>query len=142
MSWDISVFAAKDAPPPVEEMPEGWKPDILGPADEVRQKISTCLPGVDWSDPTWGIYDGEGFSYEFNVGDEDSVEGLMIHVRGGGDAVGPLLNLAGRWGWYLLDCSQGEWLHHCADTEVGWQEFQAFRDRVIGSSEQQDEDLC
>jgi len=49
-------------------------------------------------------------------------------VSGGGDAVGPLLRLAERWGWFLLDCSQAEWLHHCQDTKAGWQGFQAFRD--------------
>ena len=60
-----------------------------------------------------------------NIGGEEPCNGFMIHVRGGGDAVASLLCLAERWVWYLLDCSQGEWLHHCSDADAGWQGFQA-----------------
>lgn len=55
----------------------------------------------------------------------------MVHVRGGGQALPPLLELGTRWGWYLLDCSQCEWLHHCESMEAGWQGAQAYRDRVV-----------
>jgi hypothetical protein len=137
MSWDVSVIAAKVPPPPVAEIPDGWKGDILGSADEVRRRITACLSAVDWSDPTWGLYHGEGFSFEFNVGSKEPSEGFMIHIRGGGNAVAPLLQLAERWGWYLLDCSQGEWLHHCSEAEAGWQGFQAYRDRVLRRSDPQ-----
>jgi hypothetical protein len=97
---------------------------------DLRAKISKVFPQVDWSDPSWGIYDGDGFSFEFNVGEEDPSDDIMIHVRGRGPAVEALLNLAQATGWYLLDCSQGEWLHHCKDVNVGWTRFQAYRDRV------------
>ena len=134
MSWDVSVFAAKVAPPPVQDMPDDWKGDVLGTRADVRAKITACLPTVAWSDPTWGTFEGEGFCYEFNVGLEDPCDGFMIHVRGGGDAVAPLLDLAQRWGWYLLDTSQGEWMHHCPEAGAGWQGFQAYRDAVLGRS--------
>ncbi len=132
MSWDVSVFAADEPPPPLAEMPDDWRGAILGPLAEVRRKISECLPEVDWSDPSWGRYEGDGFSYEFNIGDEEPCDGLMVHVRGGGGAVPPLLRLAERWGWYLLDISQSEWIHHCSGVETGWRDFQAYRDRVLG----------
>jgi hypothetical protein len=131
MSWDVSVVAAKSPPLRVAEMPDDWRGELLGSAAEVRSKISACLPTVDWSDVTWGIYEGDGFSFEFNVGSKDPSDGFMIHVRGGGDAITPLLELSERWGWYLLDCSQGEWLHHCSEAGAGWQGFQAYRDRVM-----------
>jgi hypothetical protein len=131
MSWDISVFAANEPPPPVSQMPKSWRCAGMGSLDDVRAKISECLPKVDWSDKSWGLYDGEGFSYEFNIGRHDPGNGFMIHVRGGGDAITPLLQLASRWDWYLLDCSQGEWLHHCSEPKTGWSGFQAYRDRVL-----------
>jgi hypothetical protein len=52
MSWDVSVFAAKVLPPPVAELPDDWRGEMLGTAAEVRDEISACLPEVDWSDPT------------------------------------------------------------------------------------------
>jgi hypothetical protein len=131
MSWDVSVVAAKIPPPPVDQMSDDWRSDLLGSVAEVRAKIRTCLPAVDWTDVAWGIYEGYGFSLEFNIGGKDPSDGFMIHVRGGGDAIAPLLQLAERWSWYLLDCSQGEWLHHCGEASAGWQEFQAYRHRVM-----------
>ena len=100
----------------------------------MRRKISYCLPDVDWSDPSWGIYEVDGFSYEFNIGSEEPCDGLMVYVRGNGSAVTPLLHLAESWHWYLLDSSQSEWLHHCSEIEAGWQVFQAYRDRIVGQS--------
>lgn len=130
MSWDISFCSAESPPPPVAEMPSDWRGSDFGKPDDVREKISKSLPSVDWTDPSWGLYEGESFSYEFNLGLESPCTDFMVHVRGGGAAVGPLLDLARRWGWYMLDTSQGEWVHHIADSEAGWVEFQKYRDRV------------
>ncbi len=131
MSWDISVYAADVPPPPVGEMPDDWKGQALGDRAEVRRRISACLPGVDWSDPSWGQLVSDEYVLELNMGDDDPVEGFMIHVRGGGEAVSALLKLATETGWYLLDCSEGEWFHHHPDPESSWTQFQEYRARVM-----------
>jgi hypothetical protein len=66
----------------------------------------------------------------------------MVHDHGGGGTIAALLQLADRWGRYLLDCSQGEWLHHSSDAEAGWQGFQAYRDRVLGRAGSEGERLA
>lgn len=132
MSWDVLLHAAHEPPPPVAEMPDDWQGDLLGTLEEVRAKIDASISGVDWSDPSWGIYNGDGYSFEFNIGDEEPCDSVMVHVRGGGEALSPLLSLGSRWGWYLLDTSQGEWLHHCESPDAGWQGFQEYRNRVLG----------
>jgi hypothetical protein len=137
MSWDLFVFGAMTPPPRVSEMPADWCGMSLGAGDAVREKISACISGVDWSDPTWGHFRGDGFSFEFNMGRKEPLDGFKIHVRGGGDAVAALLRLAEQTNWYLLDCSEGEWLHHCSNPESGWQAFQAYRDHVHGLSSPQ-----
>jgi len=132
MSWDVLLYAASEPPPiPVAEMPDSWLGEPMGPLAEVRGKIDACVPGVDWSDLSWGVYAGDGYSYEFSIGSDEPCGHAMVHVRGGGPALPPLLVLGRRWGWYLLDCSQGEWLHHCASVGAGWEGFQAYRDRVL-----------
>ena len=136
MSWDVYVLGATEPPPPVAEMPDDWRGASLGSADEVRRKITVCLPETDWSDPTWGCYAGAGFTFEFSVRAVEPCDGFMIFVRGGGDAVPEILRLAERWGWYPLDCSSSEWFHHTPDVGANWQEFQAYRDRVLGQYEQ------
>lgn len=136
MSWDVSVFGAKESPPPVAEMSNNWRREVLGTGDEVRAKISACFPGVDWTNPTWGSYMGSGSTHEFGIGRDEPNDGSMVHFRRGGEAVTHLMKMAQQCGWYLLDCSQGEWLHHCAETKAGWQGFQAYRDRVIRQNRQ------
>jgi hypothetical protein len=132
MSWDISVFAAADAPPPVAQMPNDWRGTILGSFEGVRAQISRMFSDVDWSDCSWGRCDRKEFSLEFNLGQKDPVDGFMIHVRGGsGVVVKLLIDFARSTGWYLLDCSGGEWFHHHPNPEGSWQEFQEYRNRAL-----------
>jgi hypothetical protein len=131
MSWDVSFYASKAPPPPVAEMPDDWRGEPRGTPASVRAKISEYFPEVDWTKPEWGTSERDGFSFEFNLGSENPCESFMVHVRGSGDSVTHLLALAERNDWYLLDCSSGEWMHHCENPDEGWKNFQAYRDRVL-----------
>jgi hypothetical protein len=132
MSWDVMVFNYGGKPPSPEEMADAPPPDPLGAAAHVRNAIAAHLPGVDWSDPTWGRYRGDGFSIEFNTGDDDPIDSIMLHVRGGGGAIAAMLAFANPNGWSLLDCSTGEFLDPENPSAEGWEGFQAFRDQVVG----------
>jgi hypothetical protein len=101
-------------------MPTDWRGAVLGSLDSVRKSISRQFPDTDWRDPSWGMYFGTQFTFEFNISSQDPCDGFMIHVRGRTDAaVSQLLSLARSTGWYLLDCSRGEWMHHCIDPSSG-----------------------
>ena len=129
MSWDVLVVAAESRPPPVDELPQDWKPRAIGSGDAVRAKICERLDNVDWSDRSFGIFDGPGFSLEFNLGADEPIESFMVHVRGSGDAVRALLELARPNGWWLLDCSNATWIE--SDDAQGWQRFQSYRDQLL-----------
>ena len=132
MSWDVMVCNYNGSPPrDLENMPDEHKPEPLGQATTVRMSISQSLPGVDWSDPTWGIYDGDEFSIEFNTGDEDPIHSIMLHVRGGGDAIAAMLQFANPNKWSLLELSTGELLDPENPSQKGWEDFQASRDKMI-----------
>jgi hypothetical protein len=131
MSWDVMIFnLGGKMPPALEQLQDG---DIvpLGLAGDVRQRISGLLGGVDWSDPSWGFYGGEGFSIEFNVGKDDPIPNMMLHVRGGGDAIAAITRFAKPLGWSALDCSTSEFLDLEKPSQAGWEGFQAYRDKVI-----------
>jgi hypothetical protein len=131
MSWDVMIFNLRaKTPPPLEQLQESDF-DPLGPAVDVRQRISALLTGVDWSDPTWGIYEGDGFSIEFSVGNDDPIAHMCLHVRGGGDAIAAIIRFARPLGWSALDCSASEFLDLDNPSQAGWEGFQAYRDRVI-----------
>jgi hypothetical protein len=117
-------------PPPLDKLKES---DLLplGPAEEVRQRISALLAGVDWSDRTWGLYDGDGFSIEFNFGKDDPIANMMLHVRGRGEAIAAIARFARTLGWSALDCSTSEFLDLDNPSQAGWEYFQAYRDKIL-----------
>lgn len=128
------VFDFGGDPPPIDQMGDEDRPRMMGTSNEVRSKIDAHLSGIDWSDPTWGIYDGNGFSFEFSMREEEEKDGFMVHVRGGGDAIGALIQFAEPNKWSLLDCSTGEFIDPDDPSPEGWEGFQAFRDKVIDQS--------
>jgi hypothetical protein len=129
MSWDVVVlnYGGRSLPTPDAD-PVG----PLGLAAQVRRRIAKHLPGVDWSESAWGIYEGDGFTIEFNAGDDDPIDSMMLRVRGEGDAIAALLRFANPNGWSLLDCSTSEFLDQENPSAEGWDGFQSFRDRAIG----------
>ena len=136
MSWDISFTQAETPPPPVAEMPDDWRGVAWGPAADLRAALSAQFPAIDWSDPLWGIYDGAGFSMEFDLGSDDPVEGFVVHMRGGGEAaITAVERLLALPGWYGLDCAAEEWVHHGADLRASWERFQSARDTVTQKPE-------
>ena len=134
MSWDVMVFHLRDKPRSLDELKEeNLLP--LGAAGAVRAAISVSLhEQVDWSDPTWGLYGGDGFSIEFNVGKDDPIQNMMLHVRGGGDAISDILKIVAPNGWSALDCSTSDFLDPAAPSDAGWAGFQRYRDQIINGS--------
>lgn len=132
MSWDVMIFKYAGAPPKdVEDASNNQKSEPLGEAGDVRDSISKHLPGVDWSDPAWGVYEGNGFSIEFNTGAEGPIDSIMLHVRGGGDPIASMLQFAVPNQWSLLDCSTGEFIDPANPSQEGWEGFQEYRDQIM-----------
>lgn len=135
MSWDIVIFRSVQKGVLPKDWPDDFKPLLLGRTEEIRKQISLYLPGVDWSDPSWGILDGEGFSIEFNMGAEGEIDSIMLHVRGSGDPVSAIAKFCMPNDWAAYDCSTGDYLDFEYPPHRGWEEFQAYRDQVIKRTE-------
>ncbi|CAL9391148.1 hypothetical protein SUDANB121_01267 [Nocardiopsis dassonvillei] len=133
MSWDVLLMRFPDDAVSVADLSEEDAPPPVGPAAEVLDRIRAAFPGADLSDPTWGVLrdEEEGWSMELGIGAEDPVESIMLHIRGGGDVVTTALRLARLLDCRALDCSDGGFLSDEGDGD-SWEEFQAYRDRVVG----------
>lgn len=99
----------KEDPAAIQQPSQGT-PVPLGSREEVKTAISRVLPEVDWSEPGWGIYERDGVYLEFNLGDGEPVEDLMIQVRGGGNPGAVLLALAKATDWSFFDLTRGKYL--------------------------------
>jgi hypothetical protein len=117
MSRDLFVLAAASPLPPYEELSQGWQGIPLGSIEEVRQKLATVEPNIEWTDAGWGSLDREGISIEFDFGGREPCDSMMIYVRG--DFESPhlrslLASLKDKYLWYSLDIEEGKWFEGSA----------------------------
>jgi len=118
-------------PQSLHDVPKDWVPNPLGDATVIRSAIAGTLPDTDWSNPSWGLSAGPGFSFEFNIQSEGPVDAFTIHVRGSGDPLPAIVSLCRANGWVAFDYSTGELLDLSNPSNESWERFQAYRDRIV-----------
>lgn len=123
-----------DGRTPIHELPKDFKPEPLGDADILRRELSAFFGGISWDDPAWGVLQGDGFSFEFNFTESRHVDVFTLHVRGGGDAVTPIVEMCRHFGWQAIDYSTGEFINLDSPSTESWQRFQEYRSRVISAN--------
>jgi len=136
MSWDVLLIRPRNPTASVAELSD--KDDVLplGPLSSVLTELAAALPTLDLSDPTWGRLDSETFSIEFNIGDQDPVDTVMLHVRGGDEALASVRAAAAALACAVLDCSEGEFIDwNDDDPAAGLARWRAYRNQVVGDEE-------
>ena len=130
MSWDVLILNLPPGTTVLEDVPDST--DVsLGPLSQVLDRLRASLGGdIDLTDPTWGTMEGEAFSIEFNIGDKDPCESIMLHVRGDDSAVEPIRVLCESTRWRAFDTTTGELMEFESGTQPGLRQWRAFRDRV------------
>ena len=134
MSWDVSLYRFTRRYPTIEDIPGDEQLLPLGSLSEVHVAVSAVFPGTNWTDPVWGIYDGEFGSIEFNVGKDDPVKSLGLHVRASDAIVGGILQLCERMACQAMDLTNSTFLDQSAHPSAGLEKWREYRDRVVGKS--------
>lgn len=133
MSWDLIAFAADTllytGEDGVARFPDSWMPADIGVSRDVRKKISEVYAETDWSDPAWGVFVNDSYSFEFSIGTEDAINTFSIHARG--EATAAVVRLIDATGWKMLDVSTMRWLNNSPDPDEGRRKFQSYLDTVI-----------
>lgn len=137
MSWDVCLIKAEGYRS-INDLPNGFQPSPLGSIDQVKEKLTKAYPTIVWSEPgsdhgLWGTFEdhSEGYSIEFSLGKKNTVDSLMLHVRGSGSVVSRIAGLCNQNGWKAIDTSAGEFIDLKHPSSRGWKLFQSYRDRVI-----------
>ncbi|MFJ4872410.1 hypothetical protein [Streptomyces sp. NPDC088757] len=130
MGWDVLLLPLPADIASIDDLPADHEPPPVGNRSEVHGALEAAVPGVDLTDPAWGELLGPTWGIELGIGEDDPVESVMLHVRGGTDDVLPvILRIARALGCRPFDCSAGDLL---ADGDpTGWHAFRAFRDRAL-----------
>jgi len=111
VSWDVFIFAAPTTVTTVDEIPPDFDPPPHGAAAEVRRRLRAAFPALDLTDPAWGHLSDAGWSIDLNIGPDDPVHAITLHVRGGGETLMPAIaGIAASVGGRALDVATGEFL--------------------------------
>ncbi|WP_411078034.1 hypothetical protein [Streptomyces sp. cmx-10-25] len=131
MSGDVLLLPLPADIASIDDLPADHEPPPVGSRSDVRAALEAAVPGVDLTDPARGELLGPAGVIELNIGEDDPVESVMLHVRGGTDDVLPMIfRIARALGCRPFDRA-GDLL---ADGDAaGWHAFRAFRDRALSS---------
>ena len=133
MSWDIFI---SDFPPEARttaDIPEDAPFNPLGDRSAIIAKIKEVIPEADFSDPSWGVYDGGDYSIEFCVGSDDPCKSIVLLVRGGGNVVPVITRLLAGLQLRAVDSQTGDFFDPGV-AAASFREWQAYRDQVVDSS--------
>jgi hypothetical protein len=132
MSWDVMLQHLPPGIRSLSEIPDDFQPPALGKRADVIARLRAKLPAIDFSDPSWGRLDGDDYSIEFNSGDKDVVDGIMLHLRGSDSALAAVRAACEALGCYALDCSEGDIIRWDeSDAGSGFAAWRRFRNRVL-----------
>jgi hypothetical protein len=130
MSWDISIMDLPWDARCMADIPDDFQPRSLGSRFDLITKIQSLAPDVDFSDPSWGQLVTPDFVIEFNMGQSEVVDSVMLHVRGGNAAVELVARLLARLELRAIDCSAGEFFDQSA-AGASFAAWRAYRDDVV-----------
>jgi len=139
MSWDIYILNFPASAKTMADVPRDFQPQPLGPRGDLIAKIRDVFPDADFSNPDWGVFDGDGFSIEFGMGEKDICEHISLMIRGGGSPIPLIAALLDRLQLRGIDCQTGEFF----DVEAARASFgswQQYRDQFIRKKDGLDQD--
>jgi hypothetical protein len=132
LSWDVILVGAPARVRSTADFPKDYDPPRFERATAIARITELFPNAVDFSNPSWGVIDGDGWSMEVNIGKEETTQSFMLHVRGGGDPLPAIFQIADALGLRPLDCSSGELLSPDNPEAACFKDWQAYRDQVMG----------
>ena len=131
MSWDIFVQELPEGIRSVEEIPEDFRPGVIGKRSEIIRTICDAAPGADFSNSTWGVIDGPGYAIEVNIDEEEDCTGFCLHVRGGEEAVTVVDRIMERLGMRALNPGSEGGLYEGGQKAIeSFRQWAGYRDQV------------
>jgi len=133
MSWDLFVQDLPRDARTVDDIPDGFRPLPIGQRSDVIKAIQAVVSEADFTDRSWGKIEGDGYSIEINLGDEEVLNSFAIHVYGGGRAPQVVAAILRRLGVRALDPgSESGFFEAGASSQESFEKWQRFRNKVVG----------
>lgn len=133
MSWDIFVQDFPQTAATIGDIPADFQPASIGKRSAVIERIKEIVPIADFSDPSWGLLEGDGWSIEINMGSEEDCQGFSLHVRGDDPAVGIVASVLQHLELRAFDAQTGNFFVAGPDAIEPFRTWRSYRDRLANS---------
>lgn len=134
MSWDVYI---QDFPPTAKtlaEIPDDFELRPIGMRSDITAMIRDVIPSVNFTNLSWGTFENNDFSIEFQMGDEENCTSVFLLVRGGGNPVPLIAALLDRLQLRGVDLHTGEFfdVESARDSFGTWQ---SYRDKILAAKD-------
>lgn len=125
MSWDIVLLKSK-----IDISDKQAQPECMGEKIVLIEEFEKNFSLVDFSNKTWGVFNDGQTSIEINIGTNEKVYSIMLHVRGGGDPFDFIKKTCDYFKWSALDGSTGEYFDLASPPRESWERWKKYRDKI------------
>jgi hypothetical protein len=112
----------------ISDIPDDFRPGLIGKRTDVIRKIREVAPYADFSDPSWGHIEADDWSIEVNIGAKEECDGFALHVRGGDAVVGVIAAILNHLDLRALDSQTGEFFVAGPEALESFRKWRAFRE--------------
>jgi hypothetical protein len=138
ISWDVLLLSLSPNVTCPSEIPDDLVSN-LGARAEIVSILKTTYPQMDLTDPGWGILEGNDFGIEFNIGEDDPISSIMLHVRGGKSAIDAIQRVCQNTGWRALDMTTGEFMDFSTNSSARKRQWRGYMGSTAVSIEMEDD---
>jgi hypothetical protein len=132
MSWDVLVMRFPEGfDGDFDNIPDGWKPEELFTHDFFIKEVKKIFPNINDADEDWLFLNKETFSIEFNIGKDDPISDIMLHIRGGDEAIKAIAILCEKLNLQALDTTDCKLIDFNKETNDGFTQWREYNNRVI-----------
>ena len=130
MSWDAFLVRIKGKTIPDEP----WEAEeiSLGTRGQVLDAIKQQFPHLQQQTPSEFLHSDGDLSIGFKLMGRSPVTQVMLEVRGEGDPLTPLLELAARNGWLILDVSTSDYIDPKKPSRSGYGGYRTMVRAITG----------
>jgi hypothetical protein len=118
-----------------DDIPDEWELEELFTHEFFVKEIKKIFPNINDADENWLVLIEETFSIEFNIGEDEPISNIMLHVRGGDEAVKAIGSLCKEFNLQALDTTDSKIIDFNKKTNDGFTQWREYKNNVLKKEE-------
>lgn len=129
MSWDVILMQVPESVKSIKDITDDVHFE-LGPRKNVVGLLKKTAPEISIPSEDFGWVDGEDFSIEVYIGNNETVDTIMLAVRGSDNAIRVIEKVCKGTGWRAYDTTTDRFIDFKENPSEGFKQWKAYRDAI------------